>query len=239
MFMHGGWLHLIGNMWFLALFGRNVECALDHGRFLVFYILCGLVGGLIYTFTDPNSVIPCLGRAAPSRASWAPTWRFIHSTWSRFGWLVRRRHSSAGDRVVGIWFLFQYVAAFASLESAAQNMGGVAYWDHLGGFATGVAFVRGTILYLRLKQANQPPEEETAQTADALEAMDQPKAADPFANFLPLLPRRGFPIQPRGPAFARQLSGLKSVLPGLPKSHRLTAHRQVYFLQQFFDALTP
>src|SRR5262249_18393703 len=61
MFLHGGLVHLIGNMWFLVVFGRNVECALDHGRFLLFYITCGVMGGLVYTASDASSVIPCLG----------------------------------------------------------------------------------------------------------------------------------------------------------------------------------
>src|SRR5207237_3296662 len=61
MFLHGGLLHLIGNMWALAIFGRNVECAFDHGRFLAFYLFCGVVGGLVYTASDPSSVLPALG----------------------------------------------------------------------------------------------------------------------------------------------------------------------------------
>jgi rhomboid family protein len=61
MFLHGSWAHLLGNMWFLLIFGRNVESALGHARFLSFYLVCGLVGGIAHVVSGPNSVIPCLG----------------------------------------------------------------------------------------------------------------------------------------------------------------------------------
>lgn len=186
MFMHGGWFHLIGNMWFLVLFGRNVECALGHGRFALFYIACGVVGGLVYTLTDLNSVIPCLG-ASGAISGVMGAYVAIYplnmvKVW--LGWYLGVVRVPA-IVVVGVWFLFQYMAAFDSLEGDAHNMGGVAYWDHIGGFLAGLAIVRGMVVYLRWKSAHQPPEEDTMNAADELEAADKPRASDPFANFLP------------------------------------------------------
>ncbi len=71
MFMHGSILHLVFNMWFLLIFGRNVECAMGHKLFLAFYITCGVFAGLAHIASDPHSIIPCLGAAAPLPALWA------------------------------------------------------------------------------------------------------------------------------------------------------------------------
>ena len=83
MFLHGGWMHLIGNMWFLWIFGDNVEDALGPARFLVFYFLVGTVGALAQIFTLPNSTAPMIGPRAPSRARSAPTSCCIRTRASR------------------------------------------------------------------------------------------------------------------------------------------------------------
>ena len=185
MFLHGGWIHLLGNMWFLVVFGRNVECALDHGRFLAFYIACGVLGGLVYTASDASSVLPCLG-ASGAISGVLGAYVAIHplnpiSLW--FGFYVGVIQLPAFV-VVGVWFLFQYLAAFQSLEFAGTNLGGTAYWDHVGGFAAGIGIVWGTILYLKWRKSYEPPEaeEEEAAAADRPEVLS---ADDPFGNFLP------------------------------------------------------
>src|SRR5690606_20129085 len=61
MFMHGGWLHIIGNMWFLWIFGNNVEDSMGHARFAVFYVLCGLAAAAAQTLSDPGSIVPMVG----------------------------------------------------------------------------------------------------------------------------------------------------------------------------------
>ncbi|MBI3410014.1 MAG: rhomboid family intramembrane serine protease [Planctomycetes bacterium] len=187
MFLHGDWIHLIGNMWFLALFGRNVECALNHGRYLLFYLACGVIGGLVYTAMDPNSMLPALGASGAISGILGAYVAIYPLNWIKvwLGWWIGVIHVPA-IVVLGVWFLFQYIAAFAALEMRGYNMGGTAYWDHLGGFAAGIGIIWGTIFYLKWKNANQPQEEETPEEIAAAEqAHDAPPAADPFNNFLP------------------------------------------------------
>jgi membrane associated rhomboid family serine protease len=190
MFMHGGLLHLVGNMWFLAVFGRNVECAFDHGRFLLFYLGCGVAGGLVYTATDPSSVIPCLG-ASGAISGVMGAYVAIHplnpiGLW--FGVYMGVIKLPAFV-VVGVWFLFQYLAAFESLEYAGTKLGGTAYWDHLGGFVFGMLTVWATVAYLKWQRATQPAEEEVAAATEQVE----PQAPDPFQTFLPESPSASVP----------------------------------------------
>jgi len=158
MFLHGDWLHLIGNMWFLAIFGRNVECALDHGRFLVFYLACGVAGGLAHVFSDMHSLIPCLGASGAISGIMGGYVSIFPFNKIRmwFGWFIGVIELPA-IAVVGIWFLFQYLAAFWELESGVSD--GIAYWDHIGGFVAGVAGVWGTIFYLKYQLAHAPENE--------------------------------------------------------------------------------
>src|SRR5262245_39323198 len=152
LFLHGDWLHLIGNLWFLAVFGRNVECALDHGRFLAFYLACVVVGGLAQVISDPSSVIPCLG-ASGAISGIMGAYVAIYplnkiKIW--FGWWIGVIELPA-IAVVGFWFLFQYVSAFMELESGVLD--GVAYWEHIGGFAAGLCIIWGVVLWLRYQGA--------------------------------------------------------------------------------------
>jgi membrane associated rhomboid family serine protease len=187
MFLHGGWMHLIGNMWFLAVFGRNVEYALDHGRFLLFYVFCGVVGGLVYTVTKPWSVIPCVG-ASGAISGVLGAYIAIHplnpiSVWfGFFYWVYIGVIKVPAIFVVGSWFLFQYVGAFESLEFNGTSVGGTAYWAHMGGFLAGIATVWATVGYLKWKMANAPPDEEETLAA---EHQEHAIASDPFSAFLP------------------------------------------------------
>ena len=190
MFLHGDWLHLIGNLWFLAVFGRNVECALDHGRFLAFYIVCGVVAGLAHTFSDMASVIPCLG-ASGAISGIMGAYVAIYplnkiKVW--FGWWIGVIELPA-LAVVGFWFLFQYISAFLEIETGVMD--GIAYWEHIGGFVAGLVIVWGSFFYLKTQEQptveDEPveavaPDPLAAATATATVA----PAADPFANFLNL-----------------------------------------------------
>lgn len=187
MFLHGNWLHLIGNIWFLAVFGRNVECALDHGRFLSFYLVCGVIGGLAHVFSDMGSMIPCLG-ASGAISGIMGAYVAIYplnkiKIW--FGWWIGVIELPA-LAVVGFWFLFQYISAFMELESGVMD--GVAYWEHIGGFVSGLVIVWGTVLYLRLQHQDAPDaEHESAEAVAApVEEKVVPEAPDPFENFLNL-----------------------------------------------------
>jgi len=77
MFLHGGFLHILGNMWFLYIFGDNIEDRLGHIRYLIFYLLCGVAAGLVHLVTNWNSNVPTIGRAAQFPASWEHTFFFI------------------------------------------------------------------------------------------------------------------------------------------------------------------
>ena len=153
MCMHGDVFHLIGNMWFLLVFGRNVECAMNHGRFLAFYVACGVVAGLAHVFSDPHSIIPCLG-ASGAISGIMGAYISIHplnkiKVW--FGWWIGVIDIPALV-VIGVWFVLQYFSAFLGLEDESLN-DGVAYWAHLGGFSAGFIITRAIVLYLRQQQA--------------------------------------------------------------------------------------
>jgi membrane associated rhomboid family serine protease len=141
MFMHGGWLHLIGNMWFLWIFGNNVEDSMGHARFLVFYLLCGLAAAALQVFSQPDSGIPMVGASGAIGGVMGgyvvlyPRVR-VHML-VIFGFLVRTIAVPASF-MLGYWFLLQ-------LAGGAVNLGregaGVAFWAHVGGFAAGAVLV--------------------------------------------------------------------------------------------------
>ncbi|MCI0642133.1 MAG: rhomboid family intramembrane serine protease [Gemmataceae bacterium] len=186
MFMHGDWIHLIGNLWFLAVFGRNVECALDHGRFLLFYLGCGLVGGIAYTLSDMQSVIPCLGASgAISGIMGAYVAIFPMNMISLWFGVYFGVVQLPAIIVVGIWFLFQYLAAFASMNDGTLNTGGTAYWDHIGGFAAGVIGIWSIILFLKWRQSRQPPPEEDVEAPTVTKPEPNAPAEDPFRSCIP------------------------------------------------------
>ncbi len=185
MFLHGGLMHLIGNMWFLGVFGRNVECALDHGRFLLFYVGCGVVGGLFHVVSDPHSLIPCLG-ASGAISGVMGAYVAIHpmnkiKLW--FGWYFGVVELPA-LAVIGFWFATQYLYAFIALDRGIRT--GVAYWDHIGGFLAGVGFVWGMVFYLRwqLAKAAAQAEEDAPPTEAQLAATLDAPPPDPFAVFI-------------------------------------------------------
>jgi len=141
MFLHGGWLHLIGNMWFLWLFGNNVEDSMGHARYLVFYLLCGLAAASAQTLVNPNSAIPMVGASgAISGVMGAyivlyPRVR-IHML-IFLGFFITRAVVPAYV-MLGYWLLLQIVGGLPAL---AEESGGVAFWAHAGGFLAGAVLV--------------------------------------------------------------------------------------------------
>ena len=141
MFLHGGWLHLIGNMWFLWLFGNNVEDSMGHARYLVFYLLCGLAAASAQTLVNPNSAIPMVGASgAISGVMGAyivlyPRVR-IHML-IFLGFFITRAVVPAYV-MLGYWLLLQIVGGLPAL---ADESGGVAFWAHAGGFLAGAVLV--------------------------------------------------------------------------------------------------
>ncbi len=140
MFMHGSWLHLLGNLWYLWLFGDNVEDAMGRARFAVFYLLCGLAAFAAQALTDSRSAIPMVGASGAiggvlgAYARLYPHAR-VHVL-GLFFFVVRRFVVPAGI-VLGLWFALQLLSGLPAL--GAPTAGGVAFWAHVGGFVAGLA----------------------------------------------------------------------------------------------------
>ena len=137
MFLHGGWLHLIGNMWFLWVFANNVEDALGHGRYLFFYLLCGLAAALAQILADPTSPLPMVGASGAIGGVMGAYTRLFPSarisTLVFLGFFVTILEVPA-LLFLGYWFLIQLFSGALSLGTAG---GGVAFWAHVGGFLVG------------------------------------------------------------------------------------------------------
>jgi membrane associated rhomboid family serine protease len=142
MFMHGGWLHLLGNMWFLWLFGDNVEDVMGHARFALFYLLCGIAAFAAQALSDSHSAIPMVGASGAiggvlgAYARLYPRAR-VHVLGVFF--IFVRRFVVPAALVLGMWFVFQVVSGLPALGS--PTAGGVAVWAHVGGFLAGLALV--------------------------------------------------------------------------------------------------
>jgi len=143
MFMHGGWLHVIGNMWFLWVFGNNIEDSMGHTRFVLFYLLCGVAAAATQMFVDPHSTIPMVGASgAISGVMGAyillyPRVR-VH-TFVTLGFFLTSVALPAYV-MLGYWFLLQLLMGAVGTLSRAQ--GGVAVWAHVGGFLAGLALIK-------------------------------------------------------------------------------------------------
>lgn len=140
MFLHGGWMHLGGNMLYLWLFGNNVEDAMGHGRFIVFYLVCGTAGALAQAFAAPMSEIPMIG-ASGAISGVLGAYLLLHPkarilTLIFLGFFVSMFRLPAVI-VLGFWILIQLFNA----ASQPADVGGVAFLAHVGGFIAGVALI--------------------------------------------------------------------------------------------------
>jgi membrane associated rhomboid family serine protease len=140
-FLHGGWLHFLGNMWFLHIFGDNVEDRIGHLGYLIFYLVCGVAASLAHLLTNTGSPIPTIGASgaiAGVMGSYfllyprsqvltiVPIFFFIHLM------------VIPAPIFLGIWFLLQFFQGTLSVTGDVEA-GGVAWWAHIGGFVIGVA----------------------------------------------------------------------------------------------------
>ncbi|MDR5675140.1 MAG: rhomboid family intramembrane serine protease [Armatimonadota bacterium] len=145
MFLHGGWLHLLGNMLYLWIFGNNVEDAMGHGRFAVFYLLSGLAAAGLQVAFQPASSVPMVGASgAIAGVLGAYLVLFPHArilALVPLGFFTQLAEVPA-VLFLPLWFLLQLVYGLASLGAPAQVGGGVAFWAHVGGFVAGVVLVR-------------------------------------------------------------------------------------------------
>jgi membrane associated rhomboid family serine protease len=142
MFLHGSWMHVIGNMWFLYIFGDNVEDYLGHFKYLVFYLLTGLIAMVTQVAVNLHSTVPTLGASGAIAGVLGAyfilyprarvlTWFFVFVIWVP-AWII-----------LGYWFVLNFLSGTATaLAVRGQNMGGVAFWAHVGGFVSGALLVK-------------------------------------------------------------------------------------------------
>jgi membrane associated rhomboid family serine protease len=145
MFMHGSLMHLLGNMWFLWIFGDNVEDDLSHGRYAAFYLLTGLIASLSHVFSTfafgDNPFIPSLG-ASGAISGVMGGYLVLHPHRRVRVIMFRMLTEVPGYVAVGLWFLFQLISAFGVIGQGPQSGGGVAFMAHIGGFVAGVVLVK-------------------------------------------------------------------------------------------------
>ncbi len=138
MFMHGSVMHILGNMWFLWIFGDNIEDDFGKPRYVVFYLLCGVIASLAHVFTNmspPNSLIPSLG-ASGAISGVMGAYLVLHAKRRVTVLLLRVIMDVPGYVAVGLWFGFQIVSSLSTLGGQGD---GVAYAAHIGGFIAGAA----------------------------------------------------------------------------------------------------
>ena len=143
MFLHGSWMHVLGNMWFLWIFGDNIEDHLGHFTYLMFYLVSGVVAAMTQVVLDPHLRVPTVGASGAiagvlgayfilyPRArvlTWFPPIFFFHLP----AWVM-----------LGYWFVLQFLSgAASSITYTSQMQGGVAFWAHVGGFVVGVILIK-------------------------------------------------------------------------------------------------
>jgi membrane associated rhomboid family serine protease len=142
LFLHGSWMHVISNMWFLYVFGDNVEDYLGHFKYLMFYLLTGVLAMGTHVLMNLHSTAPALGASGAIAGVLGAyfvlyprarvlTWFFVFVLWVP-AWII-----------LGYWFVLNFLSGTAtSLAVQHQNMGGVAFWAHVGGFASGALLVK-------------------------------------------------------------------------------------------------
>jgi len=144
MFLHGGWAHIIGNMWFLHVFGDNVEDVFGKRRFLMFYVVCGVAAAAAQVAMDPGSKIPMVGASGAIAGVLAaymllfpgakivtlvPIFIFLHFTQIR-AWVF-----------LLFWIVLQLLMSYNAMGSIGKSAGGIAFFAHVGGFAAGFAML--------------------------------------------------------------------------------------------------
>src|ERR671919_2417885 len=143
MFLHGGWMHLLGNMWFLWIFGNNIEDSMRHARFVVFYLLCGVAAALAQVIVNPDSGIPMVG-ASGAISGVMGAYLILYPrvrVWTMvpIGFFLT-------SIALPAWTMLLYWAAIQALGGVVglfgEERGGVAFWAHLGGFLAGVILIK-------------------------------------------------------------------------------------------------
>ena len=146
MFLHGSWLHIIGNMWALYIFGDNIEDRLGHGTYLAFYLICGFAASFTHILLNLGSNVPSVGASGAiagvmgayfvlyprSRVLTIVPLIVFFTFWWLPAWIV-----------LGYWFVVQFFSGAAtSIAYTNQSTGGVAFWAHVGGFVAGILLIK-------------------------------------------------------------------------------------------------
>src|SRR5438034_2260785 len=140
MFLHGSWMHVIGNMWYLWIFGDNVEDRVGHGRFIVFYLICGMTAAFGQILMDPTSTLPTIGASGAIAGVMGAY--FVLYPQSRVLTLIPliifwEIVELPAIFLLGFWFLMQLFSAGAIAVTSSSHGGGVAFMAHVAGFAVG------------------------------------------------------------------------------------------------------
>ncbi len=145
MFMHASWLHIIGNMWALWIFGDNIEDYLGHFMYLVFYLVCGFAASITHILLNAGSTVPSVGASGAiagvmgayfvlyprARVLTVVPLIVFFTFWWLPAWIV-----------LGYWFVVQFLSGAATSIAETSQTGGVAFWAHVGGFLTGIALIK-------------------------------------------------------------------------------------------------
>lgn len=145
MFLHGGWFHIFGNMWYLWIFGDNVEDRLGHGRFLAFYLICGIAAGLVHYGLNPSSRLPTIGASgavAGVLGAYLLCYPRARVDLLLFFFFFVQIITVPAAFVLFLWFILQIFSGVLSLGTGAHVTGGVAWWAHVGGFLCGLLLIR-------------------------------------------------------------------------------------------------
>jgi membrane associated rhomboid family serine protease len=142
MFLHGSWLHVIGNMWFLWIFGDNVEDYLGHFKYLLFYLLSGVAAALAQVVLTPHSIVPTVG-ASGAIAGVLGAYFVLYPRARVLTWFFIFFLQVPAWVMLGYWFVMQFLSGAAtSLAYAGNSSGGIAFWAHVGGFIAGVVMIK-------------------------------------------------------------------------------------------------
>ena len=143
MFVHGGWLHVLGNMWFLWIFGNNIEDILGHEKYLIFYILCGVAAAITQTYFNFDSQVPMVGASgAIAGVMGAYLIKFPHARIRTLFFFIFIMFFDIPAWVMLVyWFAIQFFSGIGSIAESTANSGGTAFFAHVGGFLTGILLV--------------------------------------------------------------------------------------------------
>ncbi len=155
MFLHGGWLHVIGNMWYLWIFGDNVEDRLGHVRYALFYLICGLGAAVTHVLFNSSSGVPVVG-ASGAVAGVLGAYLFCFPK-ARvltlvFIFIFITTIEIPAYFFLAFWFLLQFLSGTMSIAARVGDAGGVAWWAHVGGFVLGVILIRRMRRHNRSRQ---------------------------------------------------------------------------------------